>query len=110
MDYIFDQKPNPEDLTHFGTKGMKWGVRRENRLNRAKRVASGKATVGEKARFTLTETSAVSVARNKGLTGAAKSRVRELEVRKARIKTGKATARDLIALHGGDKLFITGRA
>ncbi len=30
MNYVFDQKPNLEDLTHFGVKGMQWGVRKSN--------------------------------------------------------------------------------
>lgn len=43
---------NPEDyeLVHYGVKGMKWGVRKEERLQRASRVAGGTASRGEKLR------------------------------------------------------------
>lgn len=106
-------EPLPEDiefLEHFGTKGMKWGVRKERRLDRAKRVASGNAGRADVARFIMTDTSKASVKRNKGIQGAAASRVRELEGRKARIEMGRATVKDYLALHGGDRLWITGKA
>jgi hypothetical protein len=96
-------------LEHFGKKGMKWGKRNQSRLERANRVASGKASKGEKAAFYLTDTSRSSVKRNKGLEGAAASRVRELQGRKDRIKKGEATVKDFLALKGGDKLWITGK-
>ncbi len=96
-------------LEHYGKKGMQWGKRNQRRLDTAKRVASGVATKGEKRAFYLTDTSRSSVKRNKGIEGAAASRARELQGRKDRIKKGEATVRDLLALKGGDKLWITGK-
>ncbi len=97
-------------LEHFGVKGMKWGKRNQKRLARANRVGKGTASKGDKAIFALTDTSANSISRNKGLQGAGKIRAKELGRRKARIEAGKAGVRDYIALKGGDKLFITGSA
>ena len=96
-------------LEHYGKKGMKWGTRNQKRLDRANRVASGKASKGEKTAFFLTDTSRSSVKRNKGITGAAASRARELQGRKERIKKGQATAKDFLALKGGDRLWISGK-
>lgn len=97
-------------LEHFGVKGMKWGKRNQKRLARANRVGKGTASKADKAIFGLTDTSAVSIAKNKGLQGAGKMRAKELGRRKARINAGKAGVRDYIALKGGDKMYITGKA
>jgi hypothetical protein len=97
-------------IEHFGKKGMKWGVRRQKRLARAQRVATGKSSKGETAAFLLTDTSRASVKRNKGVAGAAASRVRELKGRKERIQKGEAKVKDMLALYGGDRLWITGKA
>lgn len=93
-------------LAHYGVKGMKWGVRSQKRLDRLNRVASGTASRREKTQVMLTETSEVSRIRNKGLEGAAKTRADQLKARKERIQKGEGTVRDLLALHGGDRIFI----
>jgi len=98
-----------EYIEHYGVLGMKWGVRRENRLKRAKRVASGEAGTLAKTKFALTDTSTSSIIRNKGVKGAAASRARELEARKQRIQEGEAKVSDLLALHGGDKFWVSGK-
>lgn len=36
-----EEKPSLEELMHYGKKGMKWGVRKQRRLDRLERVASG---------------------------------------------------------------------
>lgn len=33
MIIVGQEKPSLEDLTHFGVKGMKWGIRKENRTS-----------------------------------------------------------------------------
>lgn len=98
-----------EFLEHHGVKGQKWGIRNQQRLDRVARVARGTATRGERTSFALTETSAVSLLRNRGIQGAAIARERELRARKKRILAGKASVLDFLALHGGDKLIITGK-
>lgn len=95
-------------LEHYGVKGMKWGVRRDRRLSRARRVARGTASKKDKTIFALTDTSAKSIKKNDGLAGAARVRANELARRKKRINEGRATVKDLIALNGGDRLLITG--
>lgn len=101
-------KPSLDELAHFGVKGMKWGTRRQKRLDRVSRVASGKGSFTDKVRVFSTETSPASFAYNGGLKGAAASRKRELAARKKRIQAGKASVADFLALHGGDKMFISG--
>lgn len=96
-------------LEHYGKKGMKWGIRNERRLQRAKRVASGKGSKLDKVGFALTDTSTVSIGRHGSVKGAAKSRVRELQGRKRRMNRGTAGAKDILALLGGDRLWITGK-
>lgn len=93
-------------LEHVGVKGMKWGVRRQKRLDRLNRVAKGKSTRGERARVLLTETSNLSLGRHGGLQGAAANRAKQLAARKKRIQKGQATVKDLLALHGADRLVI----
>ncbi len=109
---MYDQEfDTPGDaLIHYGKKGMKWGVRNEKRLQRAVRVGSGTATRKERVAFSQVDTSSLSVIRNKSLEGAAQSRARELQGRKDRIQKGEATVKDFLALHGGDRLLITGKA
>lgn len=49
MSHIYGtDKPSLEEFKHHGVKGMKWGVRQEQRLNRLQRVASGSSSTGDK--------------------------------------------------------------
>lgn len=56
-EYAFAQKPALEDLEHYGTKGMKWGVRRTRRIqghiDRVAAVREGTATRGQRVRVGL---------------------------------------------------------
>jgi hypothetical protein len=96
-----------EYLEHFGVKGMRWGVRRQRRLERLQRVGAGRGSGRDNAIVGLTEVSAVSLGRGGGLRGAARNRAAELQSRRDRIETGQATARDLLMLRGGDRLWVT---
>lgn len=108
-EFVGAEKPSLEELAHVGVKGMKWGKRRQRRLDRVARVASGTGSVSDKVRVFGTEVSAASSSRNGGFKGAVASRQRELEGRKKRIEAGQGTVKDLLALHGGDKMWITGK-
>lgn len=103
-------------LEHHGVKGQRWGVRHApqrlskfdeqnvGRLSRAKRVAKGTGSVGDKASV-LARQSTISLIRGGGLQGAAANDVSQLEARRKRIKQGKATVLDILAIHGGSTLF-----
>lgn len=105
-----------EFLEHHGVKGQRWGIRKApqrlsrfdeqniGRLSRAKRVAKGTGSAGDKSK-TLARQSVVSLIRGGGLQGAAANDVHQLEARRKRIKTGKATVIDILAIHGGSQLF-----
>lgn len=97
-------------LSHYGKKGMKWGVRGEtSRLSRLDRVASGTGSRADKTRVALTEVSTSSVKKNQGLSGAAANKAANIRIREERISLGKASVKDILARHGGDHIFDTGR-
>jgi hypothetical protein len=103
---MFDtEKPDVDELIHYGKKGMRWGVRQQYRLDRANAVAKGTASRATKARFAITETSGLSIARGGGVKGAAASKAKQLGARKERIERGDATVKDLLANYGGDRLL-----
>lgn len=105
-----------EFLEHHGVKGQRWGIRKApqrlsrfdeqniGRLSRATRVAKGTGSVGDKTK-TLGRQSLVSLIRGGGLKGAAANDVAQLTARRKRIKQGKATVIDILAIHGGSQLF-----
>lgn len=96
-----------EFLEHFGKKGMKWGVRKEARLETTRRVAEGKGSIVDKYKV-LNRNSALSVARNHGLKGAAAKQVQDMEALKSRVLAGKATTMDLLNTFGGTKIINFG--
>jgi hypothetical protein len=53
MDYLAQYRDEPDDILHFGVKGMKWGVRNDSSRAARDRVIAGKASAGDKARVTL---------------------------------------------------------
>lgn len=105
------EKPgSPEEILHFGKKGMKWGVRQrylasvQSRGARQRRVATGRGSVGDKAKTHLT-TSNLSLIRaakagKPGFKGAALVRAQRSEAHAARIKAGKMTTHDLLRMAG----------
>jgi hypothetical protein len=96
-----------EILEHYGKKGMKWGVRQQNRLDASKRVAEGTGTKEDR-NLVLANQSVISLIRNKGVTGAAAKDAARLQLQKERIESGKATAIDLLNNIGGFNLFTVG--
>lgn len=94
---------------HAGVKGMKWGVRKQKRLDRLNRVAAGQGNRRDRANVRLTEISSKNYVKNKGLEGAARSKASRMSARRDRILRGEATAKDLIAHYGGDRLWDSGK-
>ncbi len=87
-------------LEHFGTKGMKWGVRNQKRLVRAKRVASGKASTKEKIVYNFTDKGfGVGFTKAQRAKRATK-RVDDLEQVKKTMMRGEAGVKDVLKLHG----------
>lgn len=95
-------------LAHYGVPGMKWGKRRQKRLDRLTRVGKGTGSKRDKLGVALNEVSLGSVARNKGLKGAAASKAARMEQRKKRIQSGEAGVKDLLNNIGGDRLIDLG--
>ena len=96
--------PIDEAIVHYGVKGMKWGVRRQRRLDQIKRVGAGKGSRVDRAKVRAFELSPNNIAIN-GLRGAAKNKAANMEARKARIQNGQATVKDLLNHIGGDRVF-----
>lgn len=91
-------------LEHYGTKGMRWGVRRQRRHDRLKRVASGKGSFRDKLSTLETAVSLVEVARDRSFTKAAERKWKDQEARKKRLAAGEATTKDLLK-HLGSQRF-----
>jgi hypothetical protein len=88
---------------HQGVKGMRWGVRRQRRVNTLLKVGSGKGTLGEKARAAW-QVSTLDFIRGHGsLKKAANIRGTRQKLRNDRINKGEASVRDKIAFYGGTK-------
>lgn len=92
---------------HHGVKGMKWGTRKQARLERTQRVAEGKGSLGDKVR-TLGRQSTTSLILNRGLKGSAANQVKQMEALKERTLTGKRTVKDILNTSGGTQLFSLG--
>lgn len=98
-------------LSHYGVKGMKWGVSRSRskREGRLERVASGKGSKMDKLRVAATEVSSMSVAKNGGLKGAAANKVANMKAVDARLaERGQASVGDILKRFGGDRLVDLG--
>lgn len=87
---------NPEDyeLVHYGVKGMKWGVRKEERLQRVNRVAGGTASRGEKLRE-FNRTSGLEFARAGGsMQRVYENRANKLSNKKVKAEQSQAKRQD----------------
>jgi len=103
---VTQQKNPPQgDLTHYGVKGMRWGVKkaRTGQLNgraaRNERVASGKSSLMDKA-VTLGGSSAIRLATSGGLKKEAARRARDKRAQIERLSTGKAKVTDILRAYG----------
>jgi len=91
-------------LEHFGKKGMKWGVRREFRLNATKRVATGKSTKWDKVIVTTGAIPPHRLLTQHGLQGAAKLTLKNVSARRERVLSGKHTINDILVHLGTQNL------
>jgi len=82
-----------EFLAHYGVKGMKWGVRKQNQLDNYTRVADGKASVTQRLNV-YASMSLLEIAVAGGGKKAAANRAAGLAAQKARIESGKSTVFD----------------
>ncbi len=85
-------------LTHFGVKGMKWGVRKQRQLDTANRVATGKASTFEKVRFTLNTPVHELIRNGANVKKIAKGKAFLLQGQKDRFESGTSTKRDKVDL------------
>jgi len=83
-----------EAVAHYGTKGMKWGVRKEAKLNVHNRVASGQASWADKA-AALNDTNIVDLVKNKGhMKKISAGKAAILQGQKERLESGQGTKLD----------------
>jgi hypothetical protein len=93
------------ELTHYGAKGMKWGVRKAYTdsatkvANRYDRVASGKGSALDKTR-TAVSASPTNLARGRGLKGAAGLMRDSERAHIDRVNNGEKKVRDVLAIIG----------
>lgn len=104
--YMHDNEVD-DFLEHFGVKGMRWGTRRQKREARISRVASGKGSGRDVARFALTDVSTLSVLRRGGVQGAAAARLSQVQRHRETIESGQATVGSALRMYGS-RLIITG--
>lgn len=91
-------------VEHYGTKGMRWGVRRQRRLDRITRVAKGKGSFNDKV-SAVGQLSVSEILRDKGsLKAASLRKANQQEATKSRILSGEAKTRDLMNHLGSQRL------
>ncbi len=92
-------------LAHYGTPGMKWGVRqaRTGQIGTATKrldaVASGHGTVIQKVR-TVAGSSALRLATSGGLKKEAARQSADLKAQRARLEKGNASLKDIMKAYG----------
>lgn len=104
------EKPKPEDIAHYGVRGMKWGVRRGGLSSRLQGVAKDNAYNREKiltrriqdrpSSLEEAVASGVSTAVHLGKKRAdasAKKQIKKAQDRQKRIEEGHAKVQDILA-------------
>lgn len=110
-----------EFLAHYGKKGMRWGQRRaqvraakgpdrfgnrnnynaQKNVDRLKRVASGNASIVDKARVAMTTSSYDLTSNQFSLKDAAGQRIERAKRNKRKIESGKKNVSDIMSRLGG---------
>ena len=91
-------------LSHYGVKGMRWGVRRQRKLDSLKRVAEGTGSLNDKI-GALNNVSLYKLAKHKGFRKAVGAEVKRQEEMKARLEAGEAKASDILRMIGTTRLI-----
>lgn len=92
---------------HAGVKGMKWGVRRERRVERLATAGKKNSTGISKVRAAtnLFPRAPVDLVKGRGVTGGAARRADRQRARNARVKSksGEASVKDFLVYYGGTR-------
>jgi hypothetical protein len=93
-------------LAHHGVKGMKWGVRRQRRIDRISRAGQPGSTKASRARTLLstTPTGPVDLVKGRGLRGGAARKATRIQSRTDRLAAGEGRVRDVLMHIGGTRL------
>jgi hypothetical protein len=87
-------------LSHYGKRGMKWGVRRRGRIERHVKVGKGKGNIIDKTRVHTTF-NPIDLAKTRSFKKSAARKGARFERRNERIATGKAKLfKDIIPTYG----------
>lgn len=103
---LSEEKSSLDDLTHYGVKGMKWGVKKAYTDRKKKetgfygRVASGTGNKRDKFKAVLA-TPIPDMVKGGGLKGGAARVDKRIQDHLDRVNNGKKTLRDTLALVGG---------
>lgn len=110
MSYVFDEKPDLEDVVeHFGVKGMRWGVRRTRNVQKRsidplKRVASGEGSKRDKAKVALRNYTIGDLAKGRSLKKSAARRVDIIKKNQDKVNAGQDRVRNVLALTAGVRI------
>jgi hypothetical protein len=94
-------------LEHFGTKGMKWGVRRERRLQALQRAGTKGGPLASKVRVITPRfgnLGPIDFLRGRGITGGSARKAKRLSGQLTRFKTGHATVPDLVKRYSSTRV------
>lgn len=86
-------------LEHYGVKGMKWGVRRQRRIDVLRRAGAKDSTISTRVRA-ATNLGVIDLAKGRGIRGGAARKATRLTDRRARIKAGEASVMDKLKHYG----------
>lgn len=92
-----------EYLAHYGIPGMKWGVRRERRIQSLDRAIRGEGGVATKARA-LSKLTPVDLVKGRGIRGGSQRKAARNRARNARVQAGQGRLRDNAVYYGSTRV------